>query len=809
METDMLTLISQPIRKLKTADAFTGISSASVKAFTEFCRKDTDNSHHMMILSDAPIALELIPNASVQLTFLSLNCEDLIYYALKNASTSTSEIELELECAINEVNNEHPPRTKIDSGHEDKSDQEKKRIEALLNALFLKVNPAGSVVVTINALHESNHSFPNTTISKRAYPIQEQLSMILRLAQKVGFIPRHEEIWVIKDNHIAEESDRSRHVHEYIIILDKSEINSCERSKLTANGLPNDTSVFECPAGGISYGYPSILHPSIPERYIVAMSKPNDIVLDMTGGVATAALAAMKHFRNSISIEGDRSTCDLSKHLLCYFANNFSSNVYSPARFNVFEELKSPPPIREAPTEDFRPTAADVLFMQNYRAIEPPLQISNQTEELTDMQKIDTFPIWALTKFQQNLIEEYVLCSKADPNVAAVSALTTWSAALGRSWISHDPTRDATDYPNLQAMILGHTGLGKSVADKITKPVRKSEELARWIRKARGQNTAPCYVYDDITSSALIGQLKSSDETGFLFSSEAGGLINALLKQASGMSGNLFDFLLKGFCVEQHRNMTNTHGDRTIVPCIAQLLLAQPSLGRKLLGNKDFEVRGLANRWIMLEVPRAPLQYESLKKHKPDQNVLRTWHSLNRKAMRNRIIGLSKVMRHEWSDAALSSFKGYQNAIIDKINNEWAGKEDLLMRSRELHKRIALGLLAADYYAGDEAVLTRDHDPALRAEAIIGWINEQRVGIMTGVQQEESIALKRRLLDLLWTKPDQQINLRDLLRRHYVSEEQVIEILKCFPKVFELISPPPTGKAGRPGSKVLRLMMTK
>lgn len=786
-----------PIPTLKAVEMFGGLSCKSVERFVQYCREDPNYSHHMVIRNDATLALELLPNRSVRLGFASLPYGDLIDYAPDDEPPSDCEF-----------------------GGEVAREDFAARVEKLMAAIHPKIKTRGSVVFNINTIREGGRGVPgpNSTSKKSklrvgsvwkkkpAKTLHDLPGMIMQIAERVGFIPRHEEIWVKKQCKHENVRDRSGQCHEYVVILDKSQKNSCDLGKLTANGLPNGTSVFECPTSRANYGHPATFHPALPERYIHAMTEPGDIVLDVTAGVCTTALSAMKHFRNSVSIELYNEYSETGISRLFHFARDYKAKLYKPAHFDLFADEEVTVPVNITKAEPLAIKLADSDYMANYHTIKTPEPLITHIKPQPTMKTSTPFPIESMTPIQQRLIEDLVKTSKANEIVAATSVLITWSAALGRNWTAFDPIRNDIDHPNLQGLVIAPTGTGKSVADKITKPLYAAEAIAHRLRK--NDKTPPHrYLLDTVTYSALVRLLQRSDDTGFLFSSEAGGLINSILRKSRGSAGNLLDLILKGFSVGPHRDDTLKHDTRTLLPCLSQLLLAQPKVSRALIANADFIESGLANRWLMAEIPKPPLSYETNEIVQPNREAHRAWHKLILKAMRPRIIGSNKrVHHHVWSKAAVGVFLDYRNDLISKLKSEWSGHEDNLFdRSRELHKRIALGILAAEYYEGNEMLLKIDHNPALRAYDIIQWYDERRIEIMTTAEQHKATDLKRRILDILTSKKDHLITTRDLLRRHNISEEQAEEVAKLFPDIFEVTEIHASGgKAGRP-SKILRL----
>jgi site-specific DNA-methyltransferase (adenine-specific) len=150
---------------------------------------------------------------------------------------------------------------------------------------------------------------------------------IVILAMAHGFSFRHEEIWERAGERRESHQVRSSQNHEYICILTKGKKDRCVRRRLSAGGVPNGRSVFCLPKSGARYGHPASFHPQLPERYIYAYSDPGDIVLDFMSGSGTTALAALKHGRDSISIELYEKHQRVALNRLSAFAENFRAQI--------------------------------------------------------------------------------------------------------------------------------------------------------------------------------------------------------------------------------------------------------------------------------------------------------------------------------------------------------------------------------------------------------------------------------------------------------------------------------------------------
>jgi len=621
-------------------------------------------------------------------------------------------------------------------------------------------------------------------------------------AESSGMLFRHIEIWQKPFCKPERVQDRSRQTHEYVLIFQKTGASKCDRQKLTAAGLPNDTSVFTCPVSQATYGHPATFNPLLPERYVLAMTEPGDVVMDFMGGVGSTAMATMKHGRHSVTIELQPEHCETAQDRLLHFSEDFKAGVFRPERFDVFDKNPSNECIQLSASDTFRPVASDVRFMFNYRAVPRP-EFLKDVLPTSDPQSLPPFPVECLSGFQKALLGDLVLASEASEATAATCILTTWSAAISGGWEAFDRKKSAVDYPNLQSIVVMPSGTGKSIAIKVAKPFMYFNHVIARIACLLEWKIDPCLTSDSSTGPALIEQLCQSQNISFLFSPEAGGLLADIIAGAKGGAGNLFDLILKGFSVEEMYRHTKKDGRSDFSPNIAMLVLAQPDLVKQLMENKLFKARGLANRWLIVEVPELPALFDDGRSYDSDPKVHKLWHTRIRQALCGRLLGRIKVHRHVWSDAAREVFRARHNRIVQRIDKDWKLFGTLLRRSREIHKRITLGLLAAEYYSGNKSVLLDDEDVALRAGVIMDWFDQRRIDYFSTSHQETMEQRKARTLSILAECPDHTMTIRDMERRHLLKEDELKELAHAYPKLFQIKALKPKG-AGRP-SKVICL----
>jgi len=780
------------------SEMLTGYSAKSVSAFIDECSKDQSKTRHMVIDGDATDCLDLIPDESIDLVVTSIPYESLVQYGVEakcNAGLASAEF-----------------------GHEEDEDEHKLRLYRIFLNLKKKLNKNGSIAIVVgnprvggrgktgpNGIPSKNRRVGMQWRNKKMKSLIRLTDLVATAGESAGLLLRNIEIW--NKPHCKPESvkDRSRQTHEYVLIFQKTKNSKCVRENLTANGLQNDKTVFECPVTRATYGHPATFNPLLPERYIVGMTEPGDVVLDFMGGIGSTGLAALKHARNSITIELYPDYCEIAKQRLLHFAQDFKAEVNEPASLE-HDETTEITSLRLLPSATFRPMASDVRFMSNYGAIPRPTLLKGSISDYDD-QKLESFPIECLPNFQRELLEDLILCFNANEAVAATCILTTWSNSIATGWKAFDRKLNVFDYPILQSLIAMPSGLGKSIASKITEPHFYFEKVLARITRLKGRVTDPCLTCDSATKEALVEQLAQSQEVTFLFSSEAGGQLTDIISAAQGGNGNIFDLLLKGFSRDKISCRTKKDGRLSLNPSISMLLLAQPDLVKQLLQNKFFKARGLANRWLLLEIPEPEPVFDTGIIHDSDRSVHRRWHECIRNALFNRLLSENVVINHTWSNEALEVFRQYDNKNVDRITKNWGSHRTLLRRSRELHKRIALCLLAAEYYSGFEDVLKNDEEVAIRSGIIAEWFDRRRVEFFEKSHFETLKQLKMRVIDILTESPDHAKTVRDMERRNGISKNSLSILVKNYPRVFQIRKIKPEGK-GRP-SDVLMLRWVK
>lgn len=435
---------------------------------------------------------------------------------------------------------------------------------------------------------------------------------------------------------------------------------------------------------------------------------------------------------------------------------------------------------------NFRATSSDVNFMADYGWLDHPPALSGHLPD-PDADPMVPFPAACLAPFQQDLLEEFVCSYRARAGLVGPAILATWNAALSRSWSAFDGSTNHTDSANLHVTVAGETGLGKTVISSAMQPQLHFEQVFRRLAQIRKEKCQPSLVGDSATGAALVELLKTSDDTLFLYSTDAGAIINDLINQAKGSADGFFDLYLRGYSLDYFKQGRISRSPYEGQPCLSSLLLAQHDLVERLVKIPDFTKRGMASRWLMVKIPQRPPAFIKDKPPAPNPMVQLRWKQMLREALRARILRLNHTVKHNWSDAALKVFNDQRNRLVPALRGEWESCAQAFERTRENHKRIALGLLAAEVHSGNTKAFEADENIALRAGQIADWFVQRKAEFFVKSEAERMSDLKGRVLELLSLEPGFERKLRDFENSNGITELELKKIIKYFPGKFEIV----------------------
>jgi hypothetical protein len=438
------------------------------------------------------------------------------------------------------------------------------------------------------------------------------------------------------------------------------------------------------------------------------------------------------------------------------------------------------------PEPDFRPSVADHNFMGDFGWLDQPPALVGHLPDV-DADPMIPFPSTCLTPFQRDLLEEFVNCFGARPGLVGPAILAAWSAVLCGSWTAFDGTTNHTDSPNLHVTVAGETGAGKSAISSSIDPCLHFEKVYRRLARPLKGKKEPSFIADSVTGAALVELLKPSDHKIFVYSTDAGAIINDLISQAKSSSNGFFDLYLRGYSLDPFQQGRITRSNYQGRPCLSSLLLAQNDLVHNLVKIPEFISRGMASRWLMVEIPKRLPTFIKDKPPLPNPSIQLRWKTMLREALRPRLLKRKSVMKHAWSDEALRIFDDQRNRLVPRLRGEWEHCHKAFERTRENHKRIALGLLAAEVISGNKKAFDQDEDIALRAGFIADWFVERKAEFFVKSEAERMADLKTSVVEQLFDQPDYEKSVRDFKNSNGIEESDLKKLIKCFPDKFEFV----------------------
>jgi hypothetical protein len=347
----------------------------------------------------------------------------------------------------------------------------------------------------------------------------------------------------------------------------------------------------------------------------------------------------------------------------------------------------------------------------------------------------------------------------------------------------------------------GKAGTGKS---KTTMGETEKEETRRELERAHARLDAiapfldalPTYWLGNATSEAMECQFKLNNLGLFCYSPEAGAAVRVMLgKYTKGEAADL-DLYLSGYSVEDWRSDRIGRGVCQIKPCLAMLLMVQPSILRELIGNEEAFERGMTARMIAFIVETEPLE---------DDGILRdinggtetAWNQLIRGILARRGALDANPHRLTCTPEAREIFRQFHNESVRLRCGEYHDIEAELGRWRENAIRLAIGHCVADDLDAQE--LTGEQ--AARSVEIMRWCARSALKITNGARMQKRAQRADALQTILACKPGGKETLRNLDKSHGFKLEEVRLLVAQFPERF-IVERVETG--GRP-SEVLRL----
>ena len=347
----------------------------------------------------------------------------------------------------------------------------------------------------------------------------------------------------------------------------------------------------------------------------------------------------------------------------------------------------------------------------------------------------------------------------------------------------------------------GQTGRGR---DKKTMGEPERAENRRELEQAHERlaeiepllSALPTYWLGNATSEAMAAQFDRNNPGLFCYSAEGGETVRVLLGKYRGDDKADLDLYLSGYSVEPWRSDRIGRGVCQITPCLAMLLLVQPSILRELMGNEEAFERGMTARLLTFTVETEPLEDDGIARCVSEQAGA-GWNQLIRGILARRESVAGSPHRIVCTPEAREVFRQFHNESVRLRRGEFRDIEAELGRWRENAIRLAIGLCVADSLEAQN--LTGEQ--AMRAVEIMRWCVRSALQITNAARMQKRAKRADELHALLACKPGGEETLRNLDKSHGFKPEEVHILAGQFPERFteERVQ---TG--GRP-SEVLRL----
>jgi len=391
---------------------------------------------------------------------------------------------------------------------------------------------------------------------------------------------------------------------------------------------------------------------------------------------------------------------------------------------------------------------------------------------------------------------------------ALVRPLLEASAELAAAFAQEQLPRLKADKAILEkraGLLVNELATGKTGMGKARKPMSELEkvETRRELEAAQERLaeiepllSMPTYWLGNATSEAMGAQFARNNPGLFCYSAEGGETVRVLLGKYRGDSKADLDLYLSGYTVEPWRSDRIGRGVCQITPCLAMLLLVQPSILRELMGNEEAFERGMTARLLTFTVETEPQEDDGIARRVSEPAVA-AWSQLIRGTLARRESPAGKPHRIACTPEAREVFRQFHNESVRLRRGEFREDEAELGRWRENAIRLAIGLCVADNLEAQE--LTGEQ--AMRAVEIMRWCARSALQMTNAARMQKRAKRTDELHALLAGKPGGKESLRNLDRSHGFKPEEVHALAGQFPERFA-VHRVETG--GRP-SEVLQL----
>lgn len=464
------------------------------------------------------------------------------------------------------------------------------------------------------------------------------------------------------------------------------------------------------------------------------------------------------------------------------------------------------------------------------------------------------FPIDALPPAARDAAATVADVHSVPVQMPAMCALATLSGAMGRTWAFTGAAKDGQEtHGNLYVGVAAPIGTGKATAAILARPLveysahraqlfRESAQpelraeirrlkaqldgitarfknpkarersgrtaaedeqeqvaLERNLARAERELPAPRALVEDFTSQKLIEICgRNPDGAAFVYSTEGAEVFRILGGRYRGDGKGDCEIWLKGFsceAIQQDRMGRSVDAH----PCLAALLLVQPSVMREVYGNREFLERGFVARLLPAICDMEP-QLDEPEERRLDRAALEAWTALVTEVCERRPLnpGKAPLVMHFDSEAR-AAFSQFHDETV-RLRWQVRDIQEQLGRARELAIRIGAVLAVGDDPDMPPGVITAS--VAERAIRIARWCMAQQLTILHAGRAERQLERLERLVRLI-DKAGGTLTLRDAAKSHSYPEGEIQELCAAYPAVL-VIEERQHEHGGRPSTVVMR-----